>query len=118
MGHFAVGQITVGTPINIQGLHFFLGLVYPSRNRLASTVYFAIVSSVFCMHQNPKKKIRCGQNYMKDEESAESKEKPNFSYFVPKCPQFSMNFHYNSKNKNRKFDFSSDSPDSASYMYI
>ena len=29
---------------------FFLELVDPSWNRLASTAYFAIISSVFCMH--------------------------------------------------------------------
>ena len=44
-GQFAAGQIAVGTPKYIQGLDIFLGLVDPSRNRLASTVYFAIVSS-------------------------------------------------------------------------
>ena len=48
-----------------------------------------------------------------DAESAESKEKPNFRFlrffifqvmdiFVFKCPQFSMNFHDNSENKNKK----------------
>ena len=28
------------------GLDFFIGLVDPSRNRLASTAYFAIISSI------------------------------------------------------------------------
>ena len=31
---------------SIQGLDFFLGLVDPSRNSLASTAYFAIISSI------------------------------------------------------------------------
>ena len=30
--------------------YFFSGLVDPSTNKLASTAYFAIVSSVFCMN--------------------------------------------------------------------
>ena len=32
---------------HIQGLDIFLGLVDSNRNRLASTTYFAIVSSMF-----------------------------------------------------------------------
>jgi len=51
LGFFAEGQIDVGTPKNIQGLDIlFLGLVDPRWNRLASTAYFGIVSSVFCVH--------------------------------------------------------------------
>ena len=54
------------------------------------------------------------QIYMKDAEYAESKEKSNFRFFiflvmvifVLKCPQFSMSFHDNMKNKNRKNDLS------------
>ena len=50
VGHFSVGQITVGTPKTIQGLDIiFLGLMDPCQNSLASTTYFAIVFSVFCM---------------------------------------------------------------------
>ena len=49
-----------------------------SRNRLASTAYFAIVSSVFCMHACIKIKynnfvfFKSGQICMKDAEIAES----------------------------------------------
>ena len=35
---------------HIQGLDIFIKLVDPSRNRLASTAYFTMVSSVFCTH--------------------------------------------------------------------
>ena len=58
--------------------------------------------------------FKSAQVHMNDAESVESKEKSNFrfsqflfleiwSFFVLKEPQFSMNFHDNSKNKNRKF---------------
>ena len=40
-----------------------------------------IVSWVFCMHQNKNLFFRSGLNYMKDEESAELKEKSNFIFF-------------------------------------
>ena len=39
-------------PKTSRGWIFFLRLVDRVRNMLASTAYFAIVSSVFCMHQN------------------------------------------------------------------
>ena len=38
--------------------------------------------------------------------------------FVLKCPQFSMNFHDNTKNKNWKIDFSFDSALYASFMKL
>ena len=63
---------------------------------------------------------------MKDPESAESKEKSNFrfsdfyfwsyGYFCSKNCRFSMNFHDNLKNKNRKIDFSLDSAHFASFI--
>ena len=50
---------------------------------------------------------------MKDAECAESKKNKfsdfyfySYIIFVLKSPQFSLNFHDNSKNKNRKIDFS------------
>ena len=61
---------------------------------------------------------------MKDAECAESSEKSIFRFlsfrvmviFVLKSPQFSMNFHDNSKNKNRKIDFSLDSAHYVSFI--
>ena len=64
---------------------------------------------------------------MEDAECAESKEKSNFRFFrflffrvmvifVLKTPQFSIHFHDNSKNKNQKIDFLSDSTHCASLI--
>ena len=64
----------------------------PSRNTLASTVYFAIVSSV--LHAWVKTK------------------KIYFLIFTI------VNFHDNSKNKNRKIDFSFDSANCTSIMKV
>ena len=63
---------------------------------------------------------------MKDVESAESKEKSNFSdfyflsygHFCTKNCQFSMNFYGDSKNKDRKIDFSLHSAHYTSLMKI
>ena len=61
--------------------------------------------------------FKSGQIYMKDEDSAESIEKSNFRFFrysffevwsfFSKSCQFSIHFHDNSKNKNRKIYFAS-----------
>jgi len=124
-------------PKSIQGWIFFLGLLDPNRNRLASTAYFTIVSSMFCMHRlknwliDTSKSIfffKIDQIYMRDAECVESKEKLNFrfyrflvielwSFFTKNC-QFSMNFHDNSKNINRNIDFPFDSAHCASFMKV
>ena len=66
------------------------------------------------------------KKYMKDAECAESKEISNFRsififrfmvIFVLKSHQLLMNFYDNSKNENRKIDFSFVSAHSASFMY-
>ena len=73
-----------------RGWIFYLGLVDPSGNRLASTAYFAIVSSLVSTHGSNACIIhqiiicffKSGQIYMEDTESAESKENQisDFSY--------------------------------------
>ena len=82
---------------------FFLGLMDPSRKRLVST---AIQNRKKHMHQNNIFFFKSVQIYMKDAKCADSKV---MVIFVTSSPQFSMNFHNNSKNKNRKemlFSFS------------
>ena len=78
--------------------------LYPSRNSLVSTVYFIIVSSVFCIHGYAYitniEKVVC-QIYMDDAESVEWRKKSDFSdfysygHFFSKNCQFLMNFHDN-----------------------
>ena len=70
------------------------------------------------------KSFKSVQIYMKDAECVETNEKSIFrfwffelwSFLYSKQPQFSMNFHDNSKNKNQKIDFSFDSVHYASFI--
>ena len=49
-GHRVASPSTPFSKNYIKKKDIFLRIIDPSRNRLASTAYFAIVSSVFCMH--------------------------------------------------------------------
>ena len=76
--------------------YFFLGLVDPSWNRLASTAYFAIVSSVFCLHR--KIQIKSGES------NRQNRKKNQISYFSNFY--FSSYGHFCSKTCQFSFEFS------------
>ena len=86
--------------------HFFIELVDPCRKRLASTAYFAKPGFSFFFFRLNRKKNPIS-------ESSDSR-----VIFELKLTQFLMNFPDNSKNKNRKIDFSLNSADLASFMKV
>ena len=90
---------------------FFLGLVDPSRNKLASTTYLAIVSSVFCMQGyaiNAYIKIKItifffinSQIFMKDADRLNRKKNQisdfsdfHFSRYGHFCTKYHPNFRW------------------------
>ena len=78
---FYFGGGLCSQPKSIQGLEFFLGLVHPSRNRLASTAYFAKPGFSVLHACNKHFFFKSDQILMEDAESAELKEKSNLRFF-------------------------------------
>ena len=95
----------------------------PSRNRLVSTAYFAIFSSLFCMYTSKSIYFEVVKFTWKmwNRKKNQISDIPYFyfstyGHFCSKNCQFSMNFHNNSKNRNRKTNFSFDSAHCASFI--